>query len=72
MKKSRCPNGGVTEIYRVRLYFSIFQEYQKPNVVYPDFDNFEVENKTDEWQTHFKFTLEEYKLEDFQDEVNKT
>ena len=51
---------------------SLFLEYQKPNVVYPDFDNFEVKHENDEWQTHFKFTLEEYKLEDFQDEVNKT
>ena len=52
-----------------KLFLSYFSEYQVPNVVYPDFDNFEVENKTEEWQKHFKFTLEECKLEDFQHTV---
>ena len=48
----------------------LFLEYQLPNVIYPDFDHFEDENKTDEWRKHFKFTLEECKLEDFQETVN--
>ena len=38
-------------------------------MTYPDFDNFEVKNETDEWQKLFYFTLEECKLEDFQETV---
>jgi len=38
-------------------------------VIYPDFDNFEVKNETGEWRKHFYFTLEECKLEDFQETV---
>ena len=44
-------------------------EYQVPDVIYPDFDNFEVKNETGEWRKHFYFTLEECKLEDFQETV---
>ena len=45
-------------------------EYKVPDVTYPDFDNFEVKNETDEWQKLFYFTLEECKLADFQETVN--
>ena len=38
-------------------------------MIYPDFDNFEVKNETGEWRKHFYFTLEECKLEDFQETV---
>ena len=46
-----------------------FSEYKVPDVTYPDFDNFEVKNETDEWQKLFYFTLEECKLQDFQETV---
>ena len=38
-------------------------------MIYPDFDNFEVKNETGEWRKLFYFTLEECKLEDFQETV---
>ena len=46
-----------------------FSEYKVPDVTYPDFDNFEVKNETDEWQKLFYFTLEECKLQDSQETV---
>ena len=49
---------------------TVISEYQVPDVIYPDFDNFEVKNETEKWQKHFYFTLEECKLEDFQETVN--
>ena len=46
-------------------------EFEVPNVIYPDFDNFEVKNETDEWHKLFQFRLDECKLEDFVDQVKK-
>lgn len=40
-------------------------------MIYPDFDNFEVKNETGEWRKLFYFTLEECKLEDFQETCSK-
>ena len=56
-----------TQSSKWRFYFS---EYKVPDVTYPDFDNIEVKNETDEWQKLFYFTLEECQLEDFQETVN--
>ena len=52
----------------LKWYFYL-SEYQVPDVIYPDFENFEVKNETGEWRKLFYFTLEECKLEDFQETV---